>query len=389
MNIKMSPPKLLLLSTVFFWFAQYIYIPFQTPYLTAMGLAAPLVGMIVGSYGVAQMVLRLPVGVLADCQNRHKALIFAGGASTGIASIFRVVLDDAAGYLAGNIFSGIASAMWISFMVLYMSFHPPEKQQKATGQIVLANNAGMLIAFILGTLLYDIVGMQWICIMSVLGGAACAASALLLPSGSPMKQQPKVCSLLKVCMKKRLIIFAVLALAQQGVQMSTTMSFTTQIAKNLGADGIMVGLSSIIYMFSAVLFARFGSSDRCVRIGPAKWIPLIFATNALYCVFIPQSASVFLIFVLQILPGVSTGILATCTISEAMKDVPEKKKSTAMGFFQAVYALGMTTFPVVCGYIADHSSISTAYLVLAAVCMLAAIASIIYYKLERNLAYDK
>ncbi len=46
--------------TVFFWFAQYVYIPFLTPYLFTLSMTATMVGLIVGAYGVTQLVLRSP-----------------------------------------------------------------------------------------------------------------------------------------------------------------------------------------------------------------------------------------------------------------------------------------------------------------------------------------
>lgn len=51
-------------------------------------------------------------------------------------------------------FSVLASAMWISFMVLYMCFYPKDQQTKATSSIIVANNLGMLLGFITSTLLY-------------------------------------------------------------------------------------------------------------------------------------------------------------------------------------------------------------------------------------------
>lgn len=63
----MHKSKTLFLAVIFFWFAQYVYIPFQTPYLTAVGTKAGMVGMIIGAYGISQMLLRMPVGILADC----------------------------------------------------------------------------------------------------------------------------------------------------------------------------------------------------------------------------------------------------------------------------------------------------------------------------------
>lgn len=367
--------KLLLAAVVCFWFAQYVYIPFQTPYLTGIGISSKMVGTIIGAYGISQMLLRLPVGVLADYRNHHKLFIILGGTAAGIASVFRFLLGNGSGYLIANIFSGLASAMWISFMVLYMSFYP-EDQQKATSQLVFANNLGMLAGFITSTLLYEIVGMRIICLLSIGAGILCAVIAGFLDGEAAQSEkdsQVTVKSLLSVCKSKRLWLFSILALVQQGVQMSTTMSFTTQIMRDLGADTWLIGLSSVIYMLSAVLCAKFASTGLCNQIEPKHWIRLVFCTTAIYCFFVPRSTTVEGLCLLQILPGMATGILLSFLTSEAMKGIPAEKKSTAMGFFQAVYALGMTGFPMLCGKIADSCSMSMAYVVLAAVCLTAAI----------------
>ena len=127
------------------------------------------IGIIIGSYGISQMVLRLPVGLLANYRNKHKMIMLIGALSSGCA------------FLIGNLFSGLASAMWISFMVLYMNFYPKDQQTKATSSIIVANNLGMLLGFITSTLLYEKIGMQMICLLSVISGIISALFISLLP----------------------------------------------------------------------------------------------------------------------------------------------------------------------------------------------------------------
>lgn len=371
MNIQRKNSRILFWAIIFFWFAQYVYIPFQTPYLTRIGTSAGMVGMIIGAYGISQVILRLPVGVLADCRNRHKQFIMIGGLSSGLASIFRVVLQDGTGFFIANLFSGLASAMWISFMVLYMSYYPTE-QQKATSQIIFANNLGILAGFATSTFLYEIVGMKVICIFSIISGFLCAIVASRLSKGEEQPQNITVKQLLRVCFSKRLILFSLLALVQQGVQMATAMSFTTQIIRNLGANIVTLGMASIIYMVSAVFWSKFASTELCERFTPKSWITFVFCTTAVYCLLVPMGSSILIICLLQILPGMTTGILFSFLTSEAMKGVPTEKKSTAMGFFQAVYALGITIFPAICGKIVGIFSMTTAYFVLAMICFIAA-----------------
>lgn len=54
-------------------------------------------------------------------------IMLIGALSSGCASLFRIIFNNGIGFLIGNLFSGFASAMWISFMVLYMSFYPKDQ----------------------------------------------------------------------------------------------------------------------------------------------------------------------------------------------------------------------------------------------------------------------
>ena len=379
-----SKKKLLCVAVVFFWFAQYVYIPFQTPYLVEIGISSQFIGVITGTYGVSQMVLRLPVGIMADIRNRHKIFIITGGLSSGIASLFRIFLNSSAGFLLGNLFSGLASAMWISFMVMYMSYYGENEQQKATGRLVMANNIGMLLGFVVSTVFYDMAGMERICMMSVGGGGICAVLAACLQGDEEIRSDMPTKEVISICGNKRLIFFAILALIQQGVQMSTTMSFSSQIVKDVSSGSSMaVGVSSIIYMLSAVIFAQVATTGPCMRLGPGKCITAVFMLVAVYCLAVPHCSSLVIIYFLQIIPGIATGILAAYIISEAMKGIPAAKKSTAMGFFQAVYAIGMTVLPALCGKLAGSFNIGSAYAVLAIICVAAGIAGYVFYVRKR------
>ncbi len=364
--------KLLFAAIAFFWYAQYVYIPYQTTYLTGTGTSAEMIGLILGIYGFSQLILRLPMGVSADRSDHHKLFIVIGGVVCSAASILRILMPYGTGFLVANLFSGLANSTWISFSVLYMSCFP-DQPQRAASQLVLASNIGMLTGFIMSMFLYPHVGMRVICGFSACAGTLCAVVSGFIRKGTAKSSDLPVRKLLSVCVGKRLLFFSFLTLIQQGVQMSTTMSYTSQIIKDLGAGTMTVGLSSVLYMLSAVFCARFVSTPAFDRIRPQNWMAAVFCIIALYCILVPTVSSLTVICILQILPGMSTGILFSLLTSEAMKGIPEGKKSTAMGFFQAVYALGITVFPIISGKILAISSMAAAYFFLAAVCMGAAV----------------
>jgi len=222
---------LLLIIVALFWFAQYVYVPFQNPYLTICNVSENMIGTILGAYGVAQCLLRLPVGIFADSAGKHKYFIFSGIAFAGLASCVRVFVPSSEGFLIANILSGIASSTWISYMVHYTSYFSMEQQQKATSSIILVNNLGMLFGFILSTLFYDKLGMKFLCTTSAIAGIVGTVLALNINDhqNEEFNKKASFTKYISICKNKRLIFFSILALIQQGIQISKTMLFTTQI----------------------------------------------------------------------------------------------------------------------------------------------------------------
>lgn len=379
MKKTLNQKNLLLTIVVLFWFAQYVYIPFQNLYLVMSGVSSNIIGTIIGAYGISQCLLRLPAGIFADSIGKHKCFIFLGVTFAGIASCIRVIMPVEIGFLIGNVLSGIASSMWISYMVHYTGYFPKADQQKATSKIILVNNVGMLFGFIVSTLFYDNLGMKFLCTTSVIAAVVGSILSFWVKDHKQVYKKTSFRECISICKNKRLIFFSLLALIQQGIQMSTTMSFTTQILQGLGTAPLMVGLASIFYMVSAVVSAKFASSKFCVTKGPKVWIPIVFLLICLYCILVPSVDNIFMIFSLQLLPGMSTGILLSYLTSEAMVEVSQHQRSTAMGLFQAVYAIGMSIFPIVVGKIAGFMSIKSGYFILAFIALVGAVLSKIYY----------
>lgn len=389
-TIQRNQASLILWIVVFFWFAQYVYIPYQTTYLLLAHISSNVVGAIIGAYGISQLALRLPVGILADLSSNHKLFIILGTFFAGTASFFRILLPDETGFLIANILSGTASATWISFMVLYMSFFNKEAQTRATSKIIMANNTGILLAFVTSTFLYDTVGMMVICAFSLGAGLIACLLAFFLRTTKPTNQpNVSVMKLLQVLKDKNLLLYSCLALVQQGVQMATTMSFTNQVIQELGAKNMEIGFSSIIYMISAVFFAKLASTKFLELLTKKQWIYSSFLLLGIYCLLVPQSSSVLMVCFLQLIPGMGTGILFSLLTSEALQSIPQQKRSTAMGFFQAVYAVGMTTFPIISGSVYEHVSMKAAFIFLAGTCFIAFIISLVFSRKKARKSHKR
>lgn len=381
-EFKMKQQKrLLLVIVMLFWFSQYVYVPYQTPYLLSINVTPALVGTIIGAYGLTQFAFRMPIGILADIKKQHKVFILIGIFAAGTASVFRIYLPMANGFLIGNLLSGLASAMWISFMVLYSNYFSKEELEKSMGLIIGANNVGVLSGFILSTLCYERFGMEFLCALSV--GAAILSFGLAMYLKDPFSSLHAlpIRELILVYKDKRLILFSVLALMQQGILMSTCMSFTAQAAREIGASDGQIGICLIIYMIAAVLSSYFSTSAFAQRRGTKFWVPVASLGLFIYCIMLANLFSVGQLFGIQIFAGLLTGILFSYCTAEAMRDVPTQKKSTAMGYHQAIYAIGMTFMPVVAGNIVHRAGLAAAFYAGGAVAFLGFIMAICFYYL--------
>lgn len=374
----------LFIATICFWFGLYVHVPYQSIYLAGINVTASMIGLIIGSYGIMQLFLRLPVGVMADRAGNHRLFILTGIILTGLSCIIRFCFPNGLGFLLANVISGCGASTWISHMVMYCSYFNKVEQQKATGQIIMACNLGMCLGFIFSTIFYSRTSMLFLCLFgTIISGigilfALTVKKEIILPDTTTLK--PSIKTLLSICTNKRLIFFSILAMIQQGIQNTTAMAFTTTYLEKLGANTDFIGYSSVFYMFIAVASAYFASTKYAEYFGARFFIPLIFALTAIYCFWIPFTDNIYLIFFLQSFPGLSTGILLSYLTSESMIEVPIEKSSTAMGFFQSIYSIGLSIFPVIAGSLISRFNIAISYEFLAVTAILGGLASIMYYK---------
>lgn len=371
--------KILMAVTLFFWYAQYVYVPYQTPYLTALGVSAAAVGVILGAYGFSQMVIRIPLGMASDRKPRHKMMIAMGAACAGVASLLRVASASEEAFLAANLISGFASATYISFTVLNATYYREDELQKAMGHITAMNNAGVLAGFVSGMIVAETVGVEPLFIMSAVSGAVGFLLSLFIKQNKKPFPMVPVKKLLSALKSRTLIIFSVIALVLQMVHMSTAMSFTTQVAKDMGASNIEIGLCSVVYMALSITSSYFVGTAAAKKIGGRLIMAVSFVCVTLYCLLVPLSGSMLQLYILQAVCGFSYGAVFSICMSAAVKGVPPEKKSTAMGFFQAVYGIGMTVGPMIFGAVKDASGSQSGFYFLAIFAAVGIAASLIAY----------
>ena len=392
----MSQNTKLLVIIALFWFAQYIYVPNTAPYLLAQKVTADFVGIIVGVYGGVQMSLRFPMGILADWLGKHKLIIIVGCAFSGGASVVRILESTGYGFLIANIMSGVASSLWVSFMLLSTKYITPDRMQTQIGYLFAANNFGIMLAFITSAVCFEGFGMDFLCLCSALSGALAMLLALSLKEDDPAyahlheppesKHRPLIADLVKVAKRKRIWFFAFLASIQQGVTMTTIMSFSNEAALRIGGSSYEMGLMTIVFILFNVISSYYSGKPPFTRISQGFLVSSALFLLAAYCFLSVMVTHIYLLIIIQVFLGWSFGFVFTIATSEAIVGVEHYRRSSAIGLFQALFAIGMTTVPIIAGRIIelDDGDLKAAFFFQGWLCIIAFVATVYFYYMKRR-----
>lgn len=382
----MSQTARLLLVIGLFWFTQYVYVPYTTPFLLAQKVSADFVGLVVGFYGAIPFFTRLFVGIFSDKIGYYKPMIIVGCASAAVASLIRLYLPTGMGFLIANIISGFSSSMWMCFILFHTKTLTKENLQKGMGYVLAACNGGILLGFFASATLYEHFGMFLMCLLSVSGGTISTIISLSLkePPNNNINP-PKVSELLHVAYNKRLWFFSVIGMIQQGILMGTAMSFSNEVAHSLGASAWQIGIMTMTMTASYTASNLLSSTHTAIKIGPGILMTLSQICMALYCVLMVTIDSVYALIPIQILLGTTGGFVFSWCSAEALSQIESYRRSTALGIFQSMFAIGMTAVPIVAGYLFAHtSSLNSAFFFQALLAIVGALATAIYYARRRH-----
>ena len=346
--------RLLLSMVTLFWFAQYVFVPFFSPHLTALGISASLAGVIMGAYGVSQLILRIPVSVGEDISGRHKAFVVSGLLVMMTASVIPLLFASSLAYLLSRTLAGVAASTWVSYTAAFTQGAQDVKQRM--GRLIAANNLGVLLSYLTGAVMFERVGINGLFVLS----AVSALCALILA----LRWRPeRICAdrkfdreaFVQVITNRHLIVCSLMMALGQTVVYATSSTFVSNYAKTMGADSAMLSVIAAAFTALGVATSWAYARGALQKLTERAQMLLAFCILALYCGLLPLCAAPWQIALAQMVGGVGRSILYTLLMAIAPREVPAHAKTTANGVFQSVYSLGLSAGPVIMGSLLDFS----------------------------------
>ena len=367
MNQKSSRTGLFFIVTAMFWFSNYAYIPTFTPYLKSEGISYAMIGTIGGAYGLAQLVLRVPIGIASDRLGKRKIFIILGTVLGTVSSLLLFTTTNPVMIWMFRFLSGASASMWVVYTVLFSSYFEDGKAASRISLLGIANTGGMLLAKMTGSLAAESYGYRSAFLLSAAVGAAAVVLSLFVKENVPKSQEkPSIKELLSVVKNRNLIVMSVLAIFSQMAMFATINTFTPEAAAELGADSLQQGflstLSSIPALFAAMLLGWLFAKKVNLRF-LVSFSMLLGAAGSVITAF---AGSLAMVYIGSVVAGLGFGLTMNSLMSHCTLTVDPRYRSVAMGFYQAIYSIGMFLGPMIVGAVAELSGIQEGILFAAA-----------------------
>ena len=354
---------LFLISTSFFWFSIYAYMPELSTYAEDLGASYKMVGVIGGSYGFTQMLLRIPLGISSDRLRRRKPFIIAGIVISILSCIVTFINPTVNSLLVTRLLAGVSAATWVAFTILFSSYFNNNEATKAMGIINSFNAIGQLSAMILGGIIASFFGTRYLFLLGAFGGIiGLVLSFGIKETKNENKNGMNFKDIIEIIKNKNLLFISLLAILSQIITFATMLGFVPIVAKNIGASSLQLSLLSAVAIMPGVFMAPLVGTYVVKHWGKSRTITCGYLISSITCFIIPFVSSIAMLYILQFFSGIGRNMVFPLLMGLGIKDVNSEKRATAMGFFQSMYGLGIMLGPIILGYIGEKYNLTTGFI---------------------------
>ncbi len=374
----MKKGQIILFSAIIvcFWMGQYFYVPTLTPHAQSIGSSVTMLGLIGGTYGLMQFLTRIPIAIFSDMYNKRKPYVVTGMLFVVLSGICFIAVRTPGGFLAARTLAGIAASFWAVYTVMFNSYFT--NSVKAIGILNTCHMFGVTFSSLVGGFISQNLGRNAPFIATMAFSCAGVVMALFLKESKIESRPLKLQDLLETGRDKTVIFLSVLGLVHQFVSYGSAYVFTPLVARSLGMEDTQLGFLTFLYTLPGIVSALLIGTSLFQKAGMKRILGFSFVLMALSLIPIVYTQSLWVIYMAQFALGFGRGISYSILLLLIVKSVPEGKKATATGFYQAIYALGMFLGPFLTGLISQNSSFVLAYLIMGLICVVAAGSIFVY-----------
>ncbi len=344
----------------------YVYVPVLSVHAENLGASVGLVGMIVGSYGLPQLLLRIPLGIWSDRIGRRKPFTLAGFAAAWLGALGLAVTSDPVWFVVWRGMAGVGASAYVAFTVLYAGYFEPRELTRAMSRITFACGVGQMFATYAGGWAAQEWG--WNAPFYVAAGLAAlglGVSALIEEKPVPVRRDMKAGEVFRTATVPLLLVASGVAMVGSWSQWATVNGFSLVHAAHVGATRSDLGTLTTLMLAAYSLGALF-SGRLSDLVGLRGTIILGLAAQSAAALAVPFTDSVPLVALTQVVGGAARAISFTVLMGLSVRAVPVADRATAVGVYQSVYSLGIFGGPATTGLLGGLFGFNSVFLVATA-----------------------
>lgn len=366
-------PQLLMLcvATAIIMLGQGVTSPILPLYARSFGVSTASVGLTIAAFGLARMILNIPVGLLSDRFGRRLILI-GGPLIVAIGSILSATAGDLYQLLLWRFLAGAGSAMYMTGAAAYLTdIADPGSRARMMGLNQGSLLTGTSLGPAVGGLIAEFTDFRapFIFVGALAGVCALWAHRSIPEShGAVARVEASAGGTGRGRLRDSLQLatytpFLLISLVTLGTFMTRTGGRQT-ILPLLGADefGLSPGSLGLLFTLMSVLnlLAVPFAGTYADRWGRKAVIVPASALTCLSLVMFALAPTVWFLVLASLVQGIGTGFAGPAPAAYAADVAPQTSRGFAMGLYRTYGDVGFVIGPPVMGWIADTWAYSEA-----------------------------
>lgn len=354
---------LFLVVVFLYWSALYLYVPTLPLYLQTKTSDLALIGTALSMYGLWQLIVRLPLGILADWAGRRKPfavlwllLVAAGALTLGHAPTIQTAI-------LGRALVGISAGTWVPLVVLFSNRFSAGEVVKATGILAMTGTAGRIVATAANGWLNELGGYPLAFNLAAAAALFGAVILIFLPEAPTPARKPSLSGLKRLASRREVMLPSLLQALTHTADFAATFTFIPILARQKGASDVVIS----VLLSLNLLIGLAGNSLAAVlaqRFGQRRMVILSFALLGGGILGAAWAPTLVFVFVFQFCIGLGFGIGYPLLMGLSINRVDAAERTTAMGLHQSVYSLGMFLGPWFSGALAAALNIPLMFVII-------------------------
>ena len=344
-----------------------VVVPLLPFYAESLGATGIWIGAIFSGFSLSRAIFMPIIGKLSDKKGR-KIFIVVGLVTYTILSLAYILANSVYTLTVVRIIHGAASAMVIPVAMAYIADISPEGEEgRYMGTFMISLLLGMGLGPLLGGILKDLFGMNFVFLtMALFSATSLTICLLFLPESRYRKSEASTLKqILKSGIMKAIIFFRIMNAYSQGTFIVFLPLVASAYGLSSGQTGLLISASLLTSAFSQRFFGRVADVYNKT---------LLILTGSLLIavtlIIIPNTNGFSYLILASLLFGIGNAIALPSAAALVTIAGRELGQGSAMGAFNTAMSIGMITAPVISGAIMDFIGLHFVFIFSGIVCLI-------------------